>query len=397
MPQTTTSGTALLDGLIDGIHTGDNLVLSGAAGTPVGLLVERFVEAARGEVPLVVVNLLASWEGPIPAGTRVVDWSPVVTGRASSLGDAIGPDAGLDEALASLAAVDAELGSGAAFVFDPLSAVPERWGPDAALELFLATCPRLYRRRSLAVWPIHAQEHRPSFLRRLEEITQVVVQLEGDDGQLRLTVRKADGRRPEVVGRSVHAALADGDLRATDATITTRERLGVAIRDQRLARGLSQTELARRVGITPSALSQVERGVRGPSGDTLVRLWEVLEVPFGPDASSERGYRVSRRSGRERLRLQDGLHAERVAEGPQGAATWMLQLDAGASGDRPPFAVKVPETVVVLRGVLDLQVGGRTETFHEGDAVALTTTAITGWANPGPQPAELLWNLAAPS
>jgi transcriptional regulator with XRE-family HTH domain len=395
--QTTTSGTRLLDELIDGVHTGDNLVFLGAPGTPVALLVARFIAAARGEVPLVVVNLLTDWDGPVPAGTRVVDWSPVTTGRRSTLDDAIAPDAGLAEALASLEAVDAELGSGAAFVFDPLSAVPERWGADAALELFLATCPRLYRRRSLAVWPIHAEEHRPSFLRRLEAITQVVVQLEGDDGELRLTVRKADGRRPEVIGRSIHAELADGDLRATDAPVTTRERLGGAIRDQRLARGLSQTELARRVGITPSALSQVERGVRGPSGDTLVRLWEVLEVPFGPDASSELGYRVSRRSGRERLRLQDGLHAERVAEGPKGAATWMLELEAGASGDRPPFAVKVAETVVVLRGVLDLQLEGRTETFHEGDAVSLTSTAITGWANPGPEPAELLWSLAAPS
>lgn len=397
MPQTTSSGTGLLDELIEGVHTGDNLVFQGTPGTPVDLLVARFVAAARGVVPLVRVNLAAAWQGPAPDGVRVVDWSPAVTGQVSELPDAIGPDDGLEQALALLEAVDAELGSGAAFVFDPLSAVPAAWGTEAALELFLATCPRLYRRRSLAVWPIRTAEHRPTFLRRLEEITQVVVELDEVDGRLRLTARKADGRRPEVIGRSVHAEVVDGDLQPTDAPVTTRERLGGAIRDQRLARGLSQTALARRVGITPSALSQVERGVRGPSGDTLVRLWEVLEVPFGPDAATERGYRISRRSGRERLRIQDGLHGERVAEGPSGAATWLLEAAPGAGGDRPPFAVKAAETIVVIRGVLDLQFGGRTETVHEGDAVEVTGVAITGWTNPGPQPAELLWAVAARS
>ncbi len=397
MSQTTTSGTPLLDELIDGVHVGDNLVVVGAAGTPVELLVSRFIAAARGEVPLVVVRLLDAPEQPVPDGIRVVDWSPATTGRRSMFEDSIAPDAGFTEALAGLEAIDDELGSGAAFVFDPLAAVPDRWGPDAALELFLAICPRLYRRRSLAVWPIQTDQHRPSFLRRLEEITQVVVQLDGDDGRLRLTVRKADGRRPDVVGRSIHAEVVDGDLRPTDSPVTARARLGGAVRDQRLARGLSQTELARRVGITPSALSQVERGVRGPSGDTLVRLWEVLEVPFGPESFPDRGYRVSRRSGRERVRLQEGLHAERVADGPQGDVTWMLELDPGASGDRQPFAVKSAETVVVLRGVLDLQLEGRTETFHEGDAVVLTAAALSGWANPGPHPTELLWSLGPAS
>jgi transcriptional regulator with XRE-family HTH domain len=388
-----TTGTALLDDLIDGVHTGDNLVLQGDETAPLDLLVDRFVEAARGRVPLVLVNVAEPWSGPAPDGVRVLDWSPVTTGAASPLAGAIRPEASLEDALRSLEAADDEVGSGAAFVFAPLSDVPERWGSDAALELFLATCPRLYRRRSLAVWPVRSERHRPSFLRRLAEVTQVVVECTDDGDQLRVAVREADGRRPDVVGRSVHAAIVDGDLRATDRPVSTRERLGNAIRDQRLLRGLSQSAVARRVGISPSALSQVERGVRGPSGDTLVRLWEVLEVPFGPSVEPARGYHVSRRSGREQVRLQEGLHGERLLEGAAGSETWLLAVDAGASGNRAPFAVKGSETVVVLRGVLDLHLAGRTETLHEGDAVELSAAAVTGWANPGPQPVELVWTV----
>ncbi|MEX1163775.1 MAG: helix-turn-helix transcriptional regulator [Nitriliruptor sp.] len=389
----TTSGTEALDALIDGVHVGDNLVLQGAGGAPLELLVERFVAATRGRRPLVLVNVAAPWTGPIPEGTTIVDWSAATTGEPSPFPGAIGPAATITAALASLETADAHVGEGAAFVFDPLSSIPAAWGPDAALELFLSTCPRLYRRRSLAVWPIRTDRHRPAFLRRLEEVTQVVVELDADDGRVRLSVRKADGRRDEVVGRSVHADLVHGDLVAGDAPVTTRQRLGTALRERRLATGLSQTEVARRVGISPSALSQVERGVRGPSGDTLVRLWEVLEVPFGPVGTEPRGHLVSRRSGRDRVRIQEGLSGERLLTARDAGEVWLLRIEAGATGDRAPFAVKAPETVVVLVGVVDVRIEGRTETIHEGDALHLTTSSVAGWANPGPRPAEVTWTL----
>lgn len=391
--QEPSSGTELIDTLIDGVKVGDNLVFQGAAGTPLDLLVDRFVAAATGQVPLVRVNLATPWNGPVPEGMLVVDWSPVLSGEPSELPWAIAPGATFEQALARLQEADGHVGSGAAFVFDPLTAAAAAWGQDAALELFLSTCPRLYRRRSLAVWPVHSDQHRPAFLRRLAEITQVVVDLGDDDGRLRIEVHKADGRDAGVVGRSVHAEVVDGDLQATDVPINTRQRLGTAIRDQRLAQGHSQAEIARRVGITPSALSQVERGVRGPSGDTLVRLWEVLGVPFGPREDDDTGYQVSRRSGRERTQLQEGLTGERLVRQEGTGEVWLLQVDPGAAGSRGPFAVKVPETVVVLRGVLDLHLGGRTETLHEGDAMVTTATPVAGWANPGGLPAEVVWTL----
>lgn len=391
--QDLTSGTELVDTLIDGVRIGDNLVLQGDESAPLDLLRDRFVASARGRLPLVIVNVRAPWDGPVPEDATVLDWSPVGSGAPSPLDDAIAPDATFEDALASLRAVEERVGSGAGFVFDGLTAVQTNWGSSAALELFLSACPRLYRRRSLAVWPVELNRHRPTFLRRLEEITQVVTELVDDDGQLQVTVRKADGRSADVVGRSVRAEVADGDLRATEPLTSTRQRLGTVIRDQRLAHGVPQAELARRVGITPSALSQVERGIRGPSGDTLMRLWEVLEVPFGPAASSERDYRVARRSGRDRVQLQHGLTGERIVHDAAAGELWLLEADAGAAGDRGPFAVKAPEVATVVRGVLDLVVDGHTETLHEGDAFVSSVAAITGWANPGNVPAEIFWTL----
>ncbi|MFA9432550.1 helix-turn-helix domain-containing protein [Egicoccus sp. AB-alg2] len=393
-----TSGTALLDELVDDVRIGDNLVLLGAGSPPLDLLVDRFTAAVGDTTPLVVVNVGRPWDARVPVTAAVLDWSPVVTGRTSPVPDALTPGASFDDALTSLRAADERVGAGAAFVFDRLTAVEDAWGRGRGLDLFLAACPRLYRRRSLALWPVERERHRPSFLRRLQEITQVVVEVDQEeDGDLRLTVRKADGRRAGVVGRSVRAHVVDGDLVATDAPVSAREKLGTVLRDQRLRHGLSQAEVARRVGISPSALSQVERGVRGPSGDTLVRLWEVLGVPFGPEADAPAGYVVARRSGRDRSRLQDGLVGERVVADTRVGEVWHLEVAAGAAGDRAPFAVKGPEVATVVRGVLDVTVGGRTETLHEGDALVATEASVSGWRNPGAEPTEVLWQVGPAS
>jgi transcriptional regulator with XRE-family HTH domain len=408
-----TSGTQLLDALIDDVQVGDNLVIAGDGDAPLDLLADRFVTAARGRVPLVMVRVASPWRGPVPDGVMVLDWSAVLSGRPVKRSGALEPGATLPQALASLRAADEAVGTGAAFVFDRLDAVQAAWSDAEAMELFLSTCPRLYRRRSLALWPIELSARRPTFLRRLTEVNQVVGEMVADqavdtrergvevdpvtsaDPAFVLTVRKADGRASEVVGRSRRVTVADGDLLALGPATSTRQRLGTMLREQRLARGLAQAELARRVGITASALSQMERGVRGPGGDTLVRLWEVLGVPFGPPAGDDAGYVVARRSGRERRTLQDGLVGERLLDDPTTGQVWRVEVAPGAQGDRGPFPVKAPESLTVVRGVLDVTLGGRIETLHEGDALLSTRAAIGGWCNPGSTPAEVLWYLHA--
>jgi len=44
-------------------------------------------------------------------------------------------------------------------------------------------------------------------------------------------------------------------------------------------KGISQTELAKRIGKSPTALSQIINGVYDPNPETLDKICEVLEVP----------------------------------------------------------------------------------------------------------------------
>jgi transcriptional regulator with XRE-family HTH domain len=53
--------------------------------------------------------------------------------------------------------------------------------------------------------------------------------------------------------------------------------IGRQIRERREALGMTQSELARRLGIDPTNLSAIEHGRQGVSADRLVKLAEILE------------------------------------------------------------------------------------------------------------------------
>jgi transcriptional regulator with XRE-family HTH domain len=56
------------------------------------------------------------------------------------------------------------------------------------------------------------------------------------------------------------------------------QRFGVAVRNRRLAAGLSQETLAEKANIHPTYLSMVERGVRNATLDVAARIAKGLKV-----------------------------------------------------------------------------------------------------------------------
>jgi transcriptional regulator with XRE-family HTH domain len=382
---TLSTGYPEVDELVDGLRVGDNVVLQAAGGADPGPFVRGFVRAAAGQRPVAYVQAAERSAVDLPADRddprlTVLDWR-----------SAEGPDAARHE----LAALEDDLGPEALYVFDSLSALQERWGTDATLELFLYTCPRLYRHGPVALWVLDRDEHTGRFLARLRDITQVVVDLEPDGDRWRLTVVKADGRPPRVTGRSLRFELDGEALTGVTLQASPNEQVGTLIRAERIARELSQAELARAVGISPSALSQVERGVRGLSGERLTRVWERLGVPFGPAEARPPGYSVHRRGAQHPAELAAGATGSLIADDPD-TTVWAVELEPGAGGSHPLFAVKRRELVIVTGGVVALQVGGTRETLHEGDVISLPEAAVTGWANPGPGVAHLLWIFTSP-
>ncbi len=80
--------------------------------------------------------------------------------------------------------------------------------------------------------------------------------------------------------------------------------LGALLADARRQRGLNQTELAKRSGVTQADISRIERGVLAPTTPTLMRLAEGLNARITLELLAE-PEPVAVRARRKRSRVLD--------------------------------------------------------------------------------------------
>lgn len=293
--------------------------------------------------------------------------------------------------IGALTAIERELGPGTRYVFDSLTTIQKAWGREAALSLFLEHCPRLFDLGTVAYWFLDTDQHDQSFLDRMTQLTQVVLDVEPADDDVLVAVAKAQGRGSSA-GKRARIGLVDGRGTIVDAGGGDRGSSGERLRRTRIDHGLSQAHLARQAGITPSALSQAERGVSPLSEETLARIWRSLGVPpLDGEATGAPPYRVWRRGARRRRQLAPGLDAESVLSDDSGFAVHAVQLAGKASGRQPPFPTKRPEAIVVESGVLEVRVNDATEVLHAGDALLLEDSTVSSWRNPGVSETRVLW------
>jgi transcriptional regulator with XRE-family HTH domain len=70
------------------------------------------------------------------------------------------------------------------------------------------------------------------------------------------------------------------------------KQFGTAVRDRRMAVGMSQEKLAERAGLHPTYVSMIERGVRNATLDVSARIAKALKVELPKlieEAQSKRG------------------------------------------------------------------------------------------------------------
>jgi transcriptional regulator with XRE-family HTH domain len=275
-------------------------------------------------------------------------------------------------------------------VFDPLDAMAERWGVEIARRFFVRCCPMLLEIGAIAYWSIGGSDALAALRREVEQVTQCVLVV--DDHRVRIT--KADGRPPGVEGSVLSLGTDEtGGLRLTATPAAAR--LAVALRSLRERRNLSQTDLARLAGVSPSAISHAERGQSGLSLDTLLDLSAHLNVTLDEllRGDAERGYQLARRhdpSERSSSSLLPLLDSSGV-----GLRVFLARLPARASGE-PDVRHKGVEAVTVARGLVQIELGDRRAALRAGEALVAEASSITGWRNVGEAEAMLFWILRDP-
>jgi DNA-binding XRE family transcriptional regulator len=356
MDRPSTGIDALDQVLGGGLGVGDNVVWQAANPAEIEPFVEAFLATAHGSTPLTYLSFRLPPAAVLDHRFGRV-WDP---GRFTLLdGWTRGQDGGrgrrkaatagargrarvrrlkdpvdMEQVNRELAEIEDDLGAGAGYVFDDLTSMQRLWGPEATLASFLRWCPRLYQERTVAYWLLDREAHPPAFRSRLADITQVILDLVATPAERTLQVVKADGHPASVAGRTLRYGVGDDrHVQVPQQAAGVHERIGEQVRAERIAGGLSQTELARRIGVTPSALSQVERGRHGLSGETLTPAVGHPRRPLRPgDEVGRSPYRLARRGACQPVTPGPGLSGEMVLQDPSGLGVYELTVAAGASG-----------------------------------------------------------------
>lgn len=176
---------------------------------------------------------------------------------------------------------------------------------------------------------------------------------------------------------------ADRDANARVDPVVIGERL----RQERERQGLSLRELARRVDLSPSFISQVERGFASPSVATLYQIVSQLDLsldalfagsgggpdePRPPDASP-----VVTPDRRHVVELASGVRLERLTAEPESDVDFLYAVYdvGGASSDRGVMTRHGGrEYGYVLEGRLGLSIGFETWEMAPGDSVAFDSS-----------------------
>jgi len=195
-------------------------------------------------------------------------------------------------------------------------------------------------------------------------------------------------------------------LDGTSAT-RTAEMQFAAVREQlverRRALGMSMSALARRVGVSPSMISQIERGQSLPSVETLFALAAALGATVdtffstsqsepleeagrtrppaqgetrdpATGAAGEHSY-VVRRDRRAAINIQGGVRWERLTPQTLEDVEFLeLIYEPGAESNEDLYRHSGFEMVMVLEGRFEIQIGFEKHVLEPGDSIAFASS-----------------------
>ncbi len=193
--------------------------------------------------------------------------------------------------------------------------------------------------------------------------------------------------------------------------------LGGRLRTRRDELGLSLRELARRVGVSASLISQIETGKVQPSVSTLYALVTELggsfdqllfgEAPLPPlDAGAgpadllstvltyPRGTAIQRGDSRKAISLNDGVRWERLTRhSVPGVEFLYVVYEPGAeSGPATEYQRHSGrEWCYVISGTLEIVVGFDRHELRAGDAITYEAAVPHRLSNHGDVAVEMIW------
>ncbi|MBX0353410.1 helix-turn-helix domain-containing protein [Bacillus toyonensis] len=174
--------------------------------------------------------------------------------------------------------------------------------------------------------------------------------------------------------------------------------IGKKIEKQRKEKGLTSKELANMAEITPSMLSQIERGSANPSIQTLKVLAKALDVPtFSFLLEETNTDDLIVRSHKRKKMIIDNLSYEMLSPNFTGnLATAIMTVPPNTSSSDNVLEHKGEELAFVLDGTITLYLNEEEYTLETGDSVKIPAYLKHKWVNQLEKNAIVLFSVTPP-
>lgn len=182
--------------------------------------------------------------------------------------------------------------------------------------------------------------------------------------------------------------------------------IGGRLREERVRAGISQRELARRLGLSASMISQLESGLSKPSVGTLYAIVTELDLSldhlirgdeYEVDDQASRDASPSplvRPHQRQVIDLDSGVRWEELtATSEEGVDFLQATYEVGGAStpDESLMRHHGREYGYVMSGKLGIQIGFTEHVLNPGDSIAFDSTRPHRLYNLGEVPVQAIW------
>lgn len=192
-----------------------------------------------------------------------------------------------------------------------------------------------------------------------------------------------------------------------DQSDTDIDRIGDRLRTERVKAGISQRELARRLQLSPSLISQLERGLSKPSVGTLYAIVTELNLsldhvirgdgspaPPTPSPESRPASPVVRAENRQAIELDSGVRWEELTATSESGVDFVhatYEVGGATTPDGSLMRHHGREYGFVVSGTLTIQIGFERYELGPGDSIAFDSTRPHRFCNEGDDPVHAVW------
>lgn len=289
--------------------------------------------------------------------------------------------------------IEDKLPTGARYIFDSLTGMQDLWGnEESTYKFFTYMCPRLYDLETVAYWILEKDAHSIAFKANVRHITQVVIDLYTRKDKMYIKALKANNRENRHFFKPHQLLISSGQIDIESIDKDKQFIIGDTVKELRNRLNISQKELAQRLDLTPSFISQIENNQISPSVHSLMQICKALDVSPSiffqePVSFTDKPYILIKSQNKIEINnlisYQEYLKTDRFA-------VRIVSLAPHAIIEGHINDSKRADFVYIAKGNVLVSFIKGEEYLSSGDGIFIKDTNPIRWTNKGGDMAELL-------